>query len=581
MYFKFLQPNSGKKVPPNAADALIPCLPERIFMLSAESFALPRKRSGRRRWVKLRVHVRRLANVGANAVELRGLFGTLARVVSWLGFLALLLGSFVQRLAKRIYRFGADLLDGFLDRLRAHNLHRWQVYQEVARFKSLFHRREHGRAAPLLLLATATVLIISACNFGLGYEVKLDGQSLGYVESPAQVEDLVQRVEDRISAYLGTPYQLETNFSYSMRYLDRTTPLDEDLLEQRLFASVGDISRRYVLTVDGETIGACRSKSALELMLRRILLSSTPTATQVNTAFVNDVQILETTSKAIPDVPLTKMEAILTANKAETLVYTVKSGDTVSAIGQAYDLTVSEIKALNPGLDEARINIGQQLTLSAAVPYLSVQQTITEAYVAPIPYETIIQYDDTMYTNTSKISKAGVEGSADVVADVTYVNGVETGRNITSYKVLADPVSAIKLVGTKERPRYMATGTFIKPSNGRFSSGYGWRKSLGDFHTGVDFAGATGTKIWAADGGVVTFAGWKGNYGRLVIIDHQNGYTTYYAHCSKLLVKVGDKVAKGDQIAKVGNTGRSYGSHVHFEIRKNGKTQNPLNYISK
>ncbi len=550
-------------------------------MLSAESSALPRKRSGRRRWVKLRVHTRRLANVGANAVELRGLFGAVARFVSWLGFLGLLLGGLAQRMAKKIYRFGADLLDGFLDRMRAHNLHRWQLYQEWTRFKSLFHRREHGRAAPLLCMASATILIISACNFGLGFEVKLDGQSLGYVESAEQVEQLVQRVEDRISAYLGAPYQLETNFSYSMRYMDRTDPLDESLLEQKLFASVGDVTRRYVLTVDGQTIGACRSKSALELMLRRLLLTSTPNATQVNTTFVNDVQILETTSTAVPEVSLQEMEQILTANKQETQIYTVQSGDTVSAIGQRYDMKVAEIKALNPGLDEARIKVGQQLTLSAAVPYLSVQQTITKAYVAPIPYETIIQYDDSMYTNTSKISKAGVNGSADVVADVTYVNGVETGRNITSYSVIAEPVSAVKLVGTKERPRYMATGTFIKPSNGRFSSGYGYRKSLGDFHTGVDFAGATGTKIWAADGGVVTHAGWKGNYGYCVIINHQNGYTTYYAHCSKLLVKVGDKVAKGEQIAKVGNTGRSYGAHVHFEIRKNGKTQNPLNYISK
>ncbi len=550
-------------------------------MLSAESFALPRKRSGRRRWVKLRVHLRRVANVGANAVELRGLFGAFARFISWLGFLGTLLWGLVQRAAKKIYRFGADLLDGFLDRMRAHNIHRWQIYQEWANFKSLFHRREHGRAAPVLLMATATVLIISASSFGLGYEVKLDGQTLGYVESTQQVEQLVQRVEDRISAYLGAPYQLETNFSYSMRYMDRTEPLDEDLLEQKLFSSVGDVTRRYVLSVDGETIGACRSKSALELMLRRILLSATPTATQVNTAFVNDVQITETTSKSIPEVSLREMEERLTANKNEMQVYTVKAGDTVSAIGQEYGLSVSEIKALNPDLDEARINIGQELTLSAAVPYLSVQQTITQAYVEPIAYDTVIQYDDTMYTNTSKISKAGVEGSADVVADVTYVNGIETGRNVTSYTVLAEPVSAVKLVGTKERPRYMATGTFIKPSNGRFSSGYGYRKSLGDFHTGVDFAGATGTRIWAADGGVVTYAGWKGNYGRLVIINHQNGYTTYYAHCSKLLVKVGDKVAKGDDIAKVGNTGRSYGAHVHFEIRKNGKTQNPLNYINK
>ena len=550
-------------------------------MLSADSYTLPRRRSGRRRWVKLRVHTRRLANIGANAAELRGLVGGLARFFSWLGFLGTLLCSLVLRVAKRIYRLGSSLLDSLLDTIRIQDTRRWQLYQRYTHAKGVFHRREHGRVAAMALMASATVMIISSCMFDLGYEVRLDGRSLGYVDSPAQVDALVDRVEQRVSDYLGTPYQLETNFSYSMRYLDRSDLLNEDLLEQQLFSSVGDVTRRYVLTVDGETIGACQSKSALELMLRRILLNSYDNATQVNTAFYNDVQILETTATTVPLMELTEMERILTANKQETQIYTVQSGDTVSAIGQRHGMTVSEIQELNPGLDPAKIKIGQQLTLSGAVPYLSVQQTVTEAYVEAIPYDTILQNDDTMYKNKSKIVVEGINGSADVVADVTYVNGRETARNVTSYTVIAEPVSAVKLVGTKTPPRYMATGKFIKPSNGRFSSGYGNRKSLGDFHTGVDFAGATGTNIWASDGGVVIHAGWKGNYGYCVYIDHQNGYTTRYAHCSKLLVKVGDKVAQGDIIAKVGNTGRSYGSHVHFEILYNGKTKNPLNYISK
>ena len=79
---------------------------------------------------------------------------------------------------------------------------------------------------------------------------------------------------------------------------------------------------------------------------------------------------------------------------------------------------------------------------------------------------------------------------------------------------------------------------------------------------------------------MVTYADFEnGGYGNIVKIDHQNGYETYYAHCSEILVKKGDVVKKGGLIAKVGNTGRSTGSHLHFEIRKNGETQNPLDYI--
>ena len=84
-------------------------------MLSADSYTLPRRRSGRRRWVKLRVHTRRLANIGANAAELRGLLGGVARLFSWVGFLGVLLWGLVQRVAGRIYRFGCGLLDELLE----------------------------------------------------------------------------------------------------------------------------------------------------------------------------------------------------------------------------------------------------------------------------------------------------------------------------------------------------------------------------------------------------------------------------------------------------------------------------------
>ena len=553
-------------------------------MLSTESFASAGKKPGlglRGRWVRLRLHARRLASIGANAVELRGLMGALARLFSWLGFLGLLLWGLLVRTWHRIYRVGCAVLDSFIGLFRHGDSKRHRLHDYFHHIRSLTDRRQRGRTASVLMLATVTVLILSACCFNLGFRVTLNGQHLGFVESRQQVEQLVERVEDRVTAYLGTPYHLNANFSYTLRYMDRTDLLDEDLLEQRLFSAVGDAARRYILTVDGETIGACESRTALELMLRRILRNAAEDATRVNTSFVNEVVITETTSAAVATVPIQEMEQILTANRSEIQTYTVKSGDTVSAIGQEHGMTVSEIKELNPDLDESRIYIGQELMLSGAVPYLSVQQTITEAYTEEIPYETLIEYDSTMYTNTSKLKSPGVKGSADVIADVTYVNGKETARDVTSYTVTAQPVSAVKLVGTKERPRYMATGTFIKPSNGRFSSGFGYRPNLGDRHTGVDFAGSTGTNIWASDGGVVIHSGWKGNFGYCVYIDHQNGYVTVYAHCSKLLVKKGDKVAQGDLIAKVGNTGRSFGSHVHFEIRKNGKSVNPLNYINK
>jgi murein DD-endopeptidase MepM/ murein hydrolase activator NlpD len=115
------------------------------------------------------------------------------------------------------------------------------------------------------------------------------------------------------------------------------------------------------------------------------------------------------------------------------------------------------------------------------------------------------------------------------------------------------------------------------PTRGSVSSRYGMRN--GRMHKGLDIAASTGTSIKAADGGKVVFAGRKGAYGNLVEIDHGNGYKTRYGHCSAINVKRGDKVYKGQVIAKVGNTGRSTGPHLHFEVIKNGGNQNPASYV--
>lgn len=133
-------------------------------------------------------------------------------------------------------------------------------------------------------------------------------------------------------------------------------------------------------------------------------------------------------------------------------------------------------------------------------------------------------------------------------------------------------------------------GTWIKPTNGRLTSPYGWR-NLGagpEFHYGVDLANKTGTPIWASADGVVSYAAPLSSYGNVVILTHSiNGqiYTTVYAHLSAFNVSVGDEVSQGQQIAAMGSTGRSTGPHLHFEIHI-GSWQgqavgsvNPLKYI--
>ena len=120
----------------------------------------------------------------------------------------------------------------------------------------------------------------------------------------------------------------------------------------------------------------------------------------------------------------------------------------------------------------------------------------------------------------------------------------------------------------------------VLPVQGTISSRYGVSSRIRvSTHTGLDIAATTGTPIKVVSDGTVTFAGLSGSYGKLVKIDHGNGVETWYAHTSKMYVTVGEQVSEGETIAAVGSTGNSTGPHLHFEIRINGKTVNPQNYV--
>lgn len=135
----------------------------------------------------------------------------------------------------------------------------------------------------------------------------------------------------------------------------------------------------------------------------------------------------------------------------------------------------------------------------------------------------------------------------------------------------------------KQRSEGLGTGKLIWPARGRISSPFGWRMhpilKNRRFHSGIDIAISSGTPVKAADSGVVIMSGWNGGYGYFIAIDHGKGISTAYAHNSRLLVKEGDVVTKGQTITLSGSTGWSTGPHLHFEVRKNGTPADPLTYL--
>ena len=457
----------------------------------------------------------------------------------------------------------------------------WRYYGKE-RAAALGRFLKEYRPHPALYLAVALAVfggVSFAQNHQLATGVSVNGTYVGAVANPDVFQQASAFVRTSASEALGYDYNFE-NEALSTRpvIVANDALISEEALVDKICDANNIVNYTYVLEVNGQAV-ASGSESALENALKA-KLSEYRTENTISVEFTSPISISREIISADEQRSFAPVEDALDATSQEEVIYTVQAGDTWSEIAARYDMSSSELLALNPGFDIDKIWLDQELTVSAAVPLLSVKSV---EYQSAVPYETEWVDDSSMYQGESRVLTAGVDGVANVTANVTRLDGTETGRDVLSSVTVTEPVTRVVAVGTKERPKTMASGSFSWPTSGRMTSTFGGRRSPGGIgstnHKGIDIAGSRGQAIKAADGGTVTYAGWMGGYGYLVIIDHGNGYQTYYGHNSKLLVNVGTKVYKGQQIAKMGSTGNSTGNHCHFEIRKYGTSVNPLNYL--
>lgn len=266
------------------------------------------------------------------------------------------------------------------------------------------------------------------------------------------------------------------------------------------------------------------------------------------------------------------------AAKKET-IHKVVAGDTLNSIAKLYSMSEADILKDNDGLNSKKLKVGSGVIIKQNAPILTVKITELVTYDKTIKYGVEKQNSKDIYEGYTRIQQKGADGLSEVTSRIVSVNGeaIEETNLVTTVK--KEPVKEIILVGTKERPPTIGSGKYDWPLKDGFRKTSGFGARWGSQHKGVDLACPVGTNVYAADGGTVIKAGYFGTYGNVVIIDHQNGQETRYAHNSKLLVKAGDKVFKGQHISESGNTGRSTGPHLHFEIRIGGTPVNPYKYL--
>ena len=426
-----------------------------------------------------------------------------------------------------------------------------------------------------ILMGMSAAVMLSATFIGLGLEVTVNGNSIGYVSSQKEFESAIVSAQNRVSDILGVPYKIDLKVGYRFDFVDRRKILDLNEVEEQLFTQVNDVKRMYVLRVDDEIVGANSSREVIDGVLQS-MLAVYPIQDSADTVeFLRSVKITNELTDVHNALNSSELAGKLKSNQRDTVTYTAIESESVSSLAARNGLSEGELLAMNSAITEDTVPAGDEIVLKKAIPFLSVKYSDRQVYSEVIPYETEIINDDTMFKGERRTVTQGADGEAVITADFIFIDGEETEKNIVAVDVAEEAVNEVIHVGSKLR---VATGSFMRPAAGKLTSNYGDRGR--ELHSGVDFAAPVGTKIIAADGGTVTFAGWKGNYGYCVIINHGNGVTTLYAHNSKLLVSAGQKVGKGETIARMGSTGRSTGSHCHFEVRINNKAVNPWNYIS-
>lgn len=468
-------------------------------------------------------------------------------------------------------------------------LREWIMFRRKRRghiFGRLRGRLDALRLHPAVFLGSAMVIAATAAAlsfYTIGTAVTYAGADMGAVSSEKIAGAAVSGVEEATSRALGSRYVIDPDLITSRKALvaRRDVESQEDL-EARLAEEAGLIDYGYVLYVDGAPVAATPFPGALEELLEQMKIGYV-TPNTVECRFVEKVEIRQEYVAREYMMNLGYIAELINDTKSGEVTYTVVAGDTYYGVAGKYDLTLSELMDMNPGYDVNLLHVGDVLTVSKAVPYLTVVDVERQSYMQDIPYDVTYQDDDTMYKGEYRVLSPGVYGKADVTAYVTYVNGTETGRQVVSSTTLSEPVTELQARGTKERPSWLPTGVFRWPCRGVITSYFGYRNTgipgASTYHRGLDIANGYGTTIYASDGGTVSHSGWMGGYGYLVIIDHGNGYQTYYGHNSSLLVSVGQHVYQGQAIARMGSTGVSNGNHCHFGIMYSGTFVNPLNYL--
>ena len=441
----------------------------------------------------------------------------------------------------------------------------------------------HDGAEWLVPVGALVVLLITA-NTVLHYDyalaVEYNGQLVGYVANDSVYEAANKQVQSRIIYAEADQQAWQMQPVFNVAVVNTSSLETEDQLADSILQTSGEeISEATGLYVDGVFYGATKEPEKLQADLDATLAPYKVDDPSYSVGFVNDVQVKEgiyLTSSVVSDY--NDIHKLFGSEVQGEKYYTLVAGDSPSLIASKNDITLNELYAMNPTLENSNMYPGDTVLVGRSKAFLQVKQLQQLVQDEEVAYQTIRTQTADLVSGTTKTVTKGSKGLNRVTYQITYIDGVQVSREAINTEIITPVVNEEVLVGTKipSGGGGLGTGTMAFP----VGSGWGISRGFSSSHNGCDIRAPYGTPIYAADSGVVIKVAYTNRgYGIYCMIDHGNGIQTLYGHTSGIYVSVGQTVTKGQVIGQVGSTGNSTGNHCHFEVIYNGVRVNTRPYI--
>ena len=450
-----------------------------------------------------------------------------------------------------------------------------------------------GVAGPVLATVVLLLTLSAWTNTEFCLSLTYGEQQLGLISNEVTYEQAAAMAKGRV-VNVDDSFAVEAVPTLSVTVRGSEPVLDDNELCDAILRTAGDsIAEATGLYVDGEFVGAMESSDELNAVLDGIKDTYFDRNDQNQRA--EFVQTVETLDGLFPSATVAdgeKIRALLTREAVVKKTYTAVPGDSLGLIASKNDMTLSELRQMNPPYANTdMIHIGDEVVVQRPQPFLQVKVIKKIFYTEKIAYNTQYKQNTSKPTTYSKTLTKGVDGSRDIVAEVTTLDGLETKREIVSSTVTKEPVTRVIERGTQRVTT--SSGFEVVQGDGQTRGTMIWpvpichnmSRGFSSGHRALDICNGPvtvrGKNAVAADGGVVIHAGWYGGYGNMVKIQHANGLVTLYAHFQAVRVVKGQTVSQGQVVGIIGSTGNSTGPHLHFEVIRNGVRVNPLQYVKR